>query len=110
MKGMDVQVDAIQNATDMPECISVAEIQHALSQDNHLHQLKNLIIAGWPDAKDELHTDLRPYWSYRDQLVVIHGIILKGRHIVIPNSLGQQVLNQLNTNHMVIEKNKTTCP
>ena len=31
IKGMDVQVDAIQAATEMPECVSVAEIQQASS-------------------------------------------------------------------------------
>ena len=43
---------------------------------------------------------------YRGELAVIDGIILKGRHIVIPNSLKQQVLDQLHTNHMGIEKTK----
>ena len=38
--------------------------------------------------------------------MVIDGIILKGRHIIIPNSLRQQVLDQLHTNHMGIEKMK----
>ena len=83
----------------------MAEIQQASSQDAHLQQLKSFIITGWPDTKDVLHVDLRPYLSYKDELVVIDGVILKGRHIVIPNSLRQQVLNQLNTNHMGIEKN-----
>ena len=106
IKDMDVWVDAIQNATDMPECILMAEIQQASSQDAHLQQLKSFIIAGWPDTKDKLHADLRPYWSYRDELAVIDGVILKGRCIVIPNSLRQQVLNQLHTNHMGIEKTK----
>ena len=32
--------------------------------------------------------------------------MLKGRHIVIPTSLKQQVLDQLHTNHMGIEKMK----
>ena len=103
IKGMDIQVDTIQSVTDMPG-LSMAEIQHVSSQDHHLQQLKNLIIAGWSDTKDELHADLRPYWSYK--LVVIDGIICKGRCIVIPNSLWQQVLNQLHTNHMGIEKTK----
>ena len=103
---MDVKVDALQSKTDMLECVSMAEIQQALAQDYHLQQLKSFIIAGWPDMKDELHADLRPYWSYRGELVVIDGIILKGRHIVIPNSLKQQVLNQLHMNHMDIEKTK----
>ena len=49
---------------------------------------------------------LKPYWSYRDELAVIDGMILKGRHIIIPNSLRQQVLDQLHTNHMGIEKTR----
>ena len=104
IKGMDIQVDAIQTATDMTECISMAEIQQASSLDNHPQQLKGIIITGWPDSRDELHVDLQPYWSYRDELAVIDGIILKGRCIIMPNR--EQVLNQLYTNHIGIEKTK----
>ena len=106
MKGMDIWVDTIQTAMDMPECISMAEIQQAPSLDKHLQQLKGIIITGWPDSRDKLHVDLQPYWSYRDELAVIDGIILKGRCIIIPNSLREQVLNQLHTNHMGMEKTK----
>ena len=60
IKGMDVQVDTIQAVTEMPECVSVAEIQQASSIDNHLQQLKGIIITGWPDSRDELHVDLQP--------------------------------------------------
>ena len=49
---------------------------------------------------------MKLYWSYRDELAVIDGMILKGRCIIIPNSLRQKVLNQLHTNHMGIEKTK----
>ena len=98
IKDMDVRMDAIQSTTDMPECISMAEIQQASTQDDHLQHLKSFIIAGWPNTKDELHADLKPYWMYRDYLAVIDGVILKVRHIIIPNSLRQQVLGQLHTN------------
>ena len=99
-------MDAIQRSVDMPECISIEEIQHASSQDVYLQQLKSFIIAGWPHTKDELHTNIRPYWLYRDELMVIDGVILKGRCIIIPDSLKQQVLAQVHTNHMGIEKMK----
>ena len=36
IKSMEVWVDIIQTATDMPECLSVIELQQALSQDDHL--------------------------------------------------------------------------
>ena len=90
----------------MPDCISIEEIQQASLQDAHLQQLKTFIIAGWPHTKDELQTDIRPYWPYRDELAVIDGVLLKGRCIIIPNSLKQQVLTQLHLNHMGIEKTK----
>ena len=101
---MDIRVDAIQSMTNIPECMSISQIQQASIQDEHLQCLKSFIIAGWPSTEDELHTDLKPYWSYRDELAVINGIVLKGRHIIIPTSLRQQVLDQLHTNHMGIEK------
>ena len=106
IKGIDIQVDAIQATTEMPECVSVAKIQHASSINNHLPQLKGIIITGWLYSRDELHVDLQPYWSYRDELAVIDGIILKGKCTIIPNSLKKQVLNQLHKNHMGIEKTK----
>ena len=106
IKGMDIQVDAIQAAMEMPECVSVAEIQQVSSINKHLQQLKGIIITGCPDSRDELHADLQPYWSYSEELAVIDGIILKGKSIIIPNILKEQVLNQLHTNHMDIEKTK----
>ena len=106
IKGMEVQVDTIQATMDMPECVSMAEIQQTSSLNNHLQQLKGIIILGWPDSRDELHMDLQPYWSYRDKLAVIDGVILKGKCIIISNSLKEQVLSQLHTNHMGIEKTK----
>ena len=103
---IDIRIEAIQSATDIPECVSTSQIQQASAQGDHLQHPKSFIITGWPSTKDELHTDLKPYWSYKDKLAIIDGVMLKGRCIVIPISLKQQVLEQLHTNHMGIEKTK----
>ena len=63
--------------------------------------LKSFIIVGWPSMKDELHSDLRPCWSYRDDLVVIDGVVMKGRWIIIPTALKQQVLDQLHYTQII---------
>ena len=106
IKGMELWIDVIQTTTDMPECLSMTELQQASSQDNHLQKLKHFIITGWSYSKEEISEELKLYWSYRDKLAVINSIMLKGRHIIIPNSLKQQVLDQLHINHMGIEKMK----
>ena len=33
--------------------------------------------------KGKLHSDLRTVWSYRDDLEVIDGVVMKGRCIII---------------------------
>ena len=106
IRDMDIRIDAIQSVTDIPECISIKQIQQASVQDEHVQCLKNSIISGWLSKRDELHGNLRPYWSYRDDLVVIDGVVMKGRCIIIPAFLKQQLLDQLQTNHMGIEKTK----
>ena len=103
---MDIRIDTIQSTTNIPECIFISQIQQASVQDDHLQCLKDIIITGWLSTKDKLHSDLRPYWSYRDDLVVINGVVMKGRCIIIPVVLQQQVLDQLHLNHMGIKKTK----
>ena len=110
IKDIYIRIDAIQSATDMPECISIKQIQQASEQNKHLQYLKCSIIAGWLNTRDELLSDLRLYWSYRDDLAVIDGVVMKGKCIIIPAVLKQQVLDQLHTNHMGIKKTKlVTC-
>ena len=81
---MDIRVDAIQSMGNVPECMSISQIQQPMMQDGHLQHLKNNIISDWPATKDQLHLDIRSYWSYKDDLAVIDGIVMKGRHIIIP--------------------------
>ena len=108
-KDMDIRIDAIQSLTDIQECVSISQIQQASVWDEHLQCLKSFIIAGWLSTKDKLHSDLRPYWSYRDDMAVIDEVVMKGRCILIPTVLKQHILDQLHLNHMGIEKNQATC-
>ena len=86
--GMDIKVDAVQIMTSVPECIW--QVHQATLQDKHLQQLKSLIITGWLDTKDQLHQDIRPYWSFKDDLAVIDGVIMKGRCIIIMEVLNSR--------------------
>ena len=104
---MDVRVDAIQSAIDIPQCISISQIQWVMAQDEHVQCLANIIITGWLSTKDHLHINIRPYWSYKDDLAFIDGVVMKGRHTIIPQELRQQVLDQLHLNHMGIRKTKS---
>ena len=96
----------VQVVTDVAECMSIQQIQQATKQDEHLQRLQCFIITGWPDDREQLHPDIKPYWSIKDDMSVIDGVIMKGRCIIIPKVLQQWVLDQLYVNHMGMEKNK----
>ena len=73
---MDIRIGAIQSVTDIPEHVSIKQIQQASVQNEHLQHLKNSIIVGWPSTRDEVHSNLRLYWCYRENLVVIDGVVM----------------------------------
>ena len=63
---------------NIPEYMTVNELEDATYQDQHLQQLMEYIIPGWPDNKDQLPLDIRTYWMFRYDMAVIDGIVIKG--------------------------------
>ena len=104
---MNIKVDAIQTMMNIPESMSIPPIQQATAQHDHLKQLKGQIIIGWPENKDQIPQEIRTSWMSQDDMVVINGIIMKGRHAIIHKILKTQALDQLHVNHMGIGKNQT---
>ena len=62
--GMDIKVDTIQTKINIPECMSILQIQQATAQDEHLQHLKGYIIVGWPENKDQIPQEMRTYWMF----------------------------------------------
>ena len=50
--GVQVNVDALQTTTNIPHSMMIQQLQQATSQDDHLQQLKDYIIGGWPENGD----------------------------------------------------------
>ena len=56
--GMQLNVATIQTTTNIPDCMMIQQLQDAMSQDDHLQQLKADIIRGWPENKGQILQDL----------------------------------------------------
>ena len=78
------------------------EIHIATERDESLSCLKNTIMKGWPPNKDAEPNSLTPYFSYRDELTVHNGIILRGERIVIPAAMRPDIKVKLHAGHMGI--------
>ena len=74
--------------------------------DPTLRALQRVVYCGWPDTNKDLPKDLRPYWSYRDEIGIYDGAIFKGKQVIIPDALRSDILHQLHEAHLGIEKTR----
>ena len=86
--------------------LNQAQLREETCRDPVLDDLAQVIFTLWPVRIREVLTDLRQFWSYRDELAVIDGIIFNGRQVLIPRLLKPDILAQLHSGHQGIEKTR----
>ena len=52
--GMQLNIDATQTITNIPDCMTIQQLQQTNSQHDHIQQLKDYILRGWPENKDQI--------------------------------------------------------
>ena len=67
--------------------------------DQTLKRVAEVITAGWPRSIDQLPQLVRPYWTWRDELTILDGILYKGTRIIIPKSLQRDIIDRLHSSH-----------
>ena len=98
---LDVAVHPVQFSTQ-----KLLELRDEVSKDTELQALKEYIVTGWPERQRDLPVAMRDYWSYRDELTVEDGLLMKGNCVIIPVSLRAEVLKKLHASHQGIEKTR----
>ena len=84
----------------------IHQLRSESKSDPILSSLQDIIVSGWPNRRDEIPKQLRPYWCYRDELSVEDGVILKGERVLIPKSMQADVVQGVHAGHQGIEKCK----
>ena len=76
--------------------LNIAIIKEAIMVDPTMNLLKHMIYKGWPDYRKQCPHELWDYWTFRCELVLEDGLILKGDRIVIPKTLIKGYYSQHN--------------
>ena len=59
------------------------EIKEETAKDLGLKKITKCIIEGWPKSKDNTPNEAKSYWSCREELSIINGMVFKGERLVI---------------------------
>ena len=78
------------------------EIKEATEKDKDLQEVIKVISKGWPENKNYLHNCVLPYFSYRDEMTIEDGLVLRGERIVIPAALRHSMKEKVHAGHLGI--------
>ena len=77
-----------------------------MQEDDVLALLKHIITQGWPSNIKEVPSELQPYWTFREELTIEDGLILKGTRTVIGNKKHEAILKLIHECHLGLNKCK----
>ena len=93
-----VRVNAITQQLSNPDDV-IQDIRLQTAKDDELPLLKHIVTTGWPEQIREVPKEVQPYWTFREELTVENGLLLKSTRITIPRVMRSRFLNELHTGH-----------
>jgi hypothetical protein len=81
----------------------VDQIRKHTTRDTSLLTLQDVVLAGWPETREETPASIRQYWNHRDEITLQDGIIFKGNKIIIPASMRREMVIKTHETHLGIE-------
>ncbi|KAJ8398705.1 hypothetical protein AAFF_G00419020 [Aldrovandia affinis] len=76
------------------------QIRRHTDRDECLQALKNTVLVGWPDVKEEAPLIAREYSPFRDEISVQNGVLFQGQKVIIPKSLRPEMLTRIHSSHI----------
>lgn len=107
---LPVMPEAVATLADvnlLMECLAESiitskQIKSWTEKDPRVH---HFILHGWPDANTD--SELKPYFSRRDELSVVDGCILWGSRVIVPPQGRDIVMTQLHDTHPGVSRMKS---
>ena len=83
------------------------ELKAATAQDNTLQTLLHVVCEGWPQHRNLLPMEVRPFWHCKEEIHEAEGLLFRGEAIIIPEAMRRGIRVLLHEAHLGIEKTKT---
>ena len=107
--GDDFEVFAVElDSSDPLQYIQVkperlAHPQKCTGQDPVLQTLKETVLTGWPERREQAPEQIRDYWNYRDEISVYNGVLFKSSRVIIPRDMRPNTLSRIHSSYQGAE-------
>lgn len=90
-------VNPLQDTTVSEETYEM--IRSATKEEPELQVVAGLVSKGWPKKIEEVPENVKQYYTYRDELSLLDGIVYKGSKLVVPKGCRPSILRKLHVSH-----------
>ena len=101
IKGLNISVHDVE--TDVKDS-TLNKICTNTKADPTLSLVMRYVLDGWPDGTNECAEPAHAYFTYREELTITDGLLVKGNHIVIPTNMCHDCLETLYASHLGVNK------
>ena len=94
-------VNAVNHLT-LPDA-NVQEMREHTAEDPSLQALKQTILDGWPDHRNQLPLMVKPYFNFRDEVSVQDGLIFRGERLIVRKGMRHKIKEDLHIGHIGVD-------
>lgn len=98
-------VDSVEDDLRVRKPI-IEQIKHKTGMDGELQHVLRYIRNGWPEYLKSVPSNLSAYFKERGSLSETNGLVLRGRQIVIPESMRGDMLLRIHQGHQGLTKSR----
>ena len=77
----------------------LAHLQKCTGQDPALQTLKETVLAGWPEKREQAPEQIRDYWNFIDEITKHNGVLFKSNRVVILRVMRPNTLSPIHSSH-----------
>ena len=101
VKGLNVLVSEV---SPILSNVTLDMFRKETANDEALSLLKLYVMHGWPSTEKDCAELVWPYYTFKEEISFIDGLLFKGQRLIVPNALRYKSLQVLHRSHMGVTK------
>ncbi|XP_031330866.1 uncharacterized protein K02A2.6-like [Photinus pyralis] len=79
--------------------VSAQDVARQTAKDPVLARVRDFALSGWPTSLRDLQSDIKPYWTRRNDITSYRNCLLTGTRVIIPPGERKRILQVLHEAH-----------
>ena len=84
--------------------VTLDQFKKHTASDEDFKLLKMYVMYGWPSAQQDCVEQLRSYFTFKEEISFLDGLLFKGNRLIVPKALRNKTLEVIHRSHMGITK------